>query len=105
MLERNGRSATTRATEEVSALGHVDRYMHNGIVRICALALLLPHARGAVAFQVTPDPALMDERIAVRVTGLAPSRTVTIRAASRDQRGCMWRSSAVFVAGSDGSPR
>ncbi len=72
----------------------------------------LPHARcnilvteneRQVAFQVSPNPGLMDDRITIRVTGLPLNRKITIRATSRDQRGCWWRSSAVFMALRDGS--
>jgi dienelactone hydrolase len=56
-----------------------------------------------VTFLVSPNPALMDDRITIRMTGLPPNRNITIRAASRDQGGCWWRSSAVFVARRDGS--
>jgi dienelactone hydrolase len=45
----------------------------------------------------------MDERVAIRVNGLVPGGRVTIRAASRDQTGVWWRSTADFVASPDGS--
>lgn len=56
-----------------------------------------------VAFLASPNPGLMDDRIAIKIAGLPPNRNVTIRAASRDQGGCWWRSSAVFVTRPDGS--
>jgi len=56
-----------------------------------------------VVFLASPNPALMDDRIAIKATELPPNRQITIRAALRDQRGCWWRSSAVFVTGRDGS--
>jgi pimeloyl-ACP methyl ester carboxylesterase len=54
-------------------------------------------------FVISPNPALMDDRITIRVMGLHPNREVTIRARSRDQRDCWWHSSAVFRARQDGS--
>ncbi len=86
--------------------------MQNSIVVLSALALLYPcgnctaqpmQSSRPATFVVNPNPALMDDRIAVRLTGLPPNRSVMIRAASRDQRGCWWRSFAVFVTQSDGS--
>jgi pimeloyl-ACP methyl ester carboxylesterase len=59
--------------------------------------------RQQTAFLASPNPALMDDRIAIKMTGLPPNREITIGAASRDQGGCWWRSSAVFVARGDGS--
>lgn len=45
----------------------------------------------------------MDDRVIIKTTGLPPNRRITIRAASKDQRGSWWRSSAVFLARRDGS--
>ena len=56
-----------------------------------------------VTFAVSPSPALMDDRVTIKVTGLPPSRPVMIRARSKDQRGRWWRSSALFLARQDGS--
>lgn len=79
-----------------------------GVLALCRLPAssgnaLAAQSRRQVAFLASPNPALMDDRIAIQVTGLPPNRKVTIRAASRDQGGCWWRSSAVFVTGRDGS--
>jgi hypothetical protein len=54
-------------------------------------------------FVISPNPALMDDRITIKVMGLHPNREVAIRARSSDQRGCWWRSAAVFRARQDGS--
>jgi hypothetical protein len=56
-----------------------------------------------VTFVISPYPALMDERVTIKVMGLRPDREVTIRARSRDQGNCWWRSSALFRARPDGS--
>lgn len=57
----------------------------------------------AVTFRVSPEAILMDDRVAIRIGGLPPNGDVTIRAASRDQQGCWWRSAASFRARGDGS--
>ncbi len=56
-----------------------------------------------VTFAVTPARPLMDDRLTIKISGLPPHRSVTIRALSRahDQRG--WRSEAVFQSEPDGS--
>lgn len=56
-----------------------------------------------VTIVVSPNPALMDDRVTIKVMGLPPSRSVTIRARSKDQLGRWWRSSALFLARQDGS--
>lgn len=60
-------------------------------------------APGPTAFHVSPDPALMDDRIAILVTGLPPLRHVTIRAASPDRQNHAWRSYAEFITTGEGS--
>lgn len=55
-----------------------------------------------VTFVISPNPALMDDRVTIRVMGLHPNREVMIRARSRDQRDCWWHSSASFRARPDG---
>jgi hypothetical protein len=56
-----------------------------------------------VTFVVSPGPALMDDRVRIKVMGLPPNRSVMIRARSKDQRDRSWRSSALFLARQDGS--
>jgi BAAT / Acyl-CoA thioester hydrolase C terminal/Acyl-CoA thioester hydrolase/BAAT N-terminal region len=56
-----------------------------------------------VTFVVSPNPALMDDRVTIVVMGLTPNRSVEIRARSKDQRARWWRSSALFLARQDGS--
>ena len=46
--------------------------------------LLLAHAAGAAQFSISPSTILMDDRVA----GLPPNALVTIKASSKDQRGC-----------------
>src|SRR5262249_34445619 len=54
-------------------------------------------------FAISPNPALMDERVTIRVEGLERDRAVTIRARSKDQSDCWWSSSALFQVRPDGS--
>jgi hypothetical protein len=56
-----------------------------------------------VTLAVFPNPALMDERITIKLAGLPPDREVMIRVRSKDQRDCWWSSSALFRARQDGS--
>ncbi len=87
--------------------------MHNlTVAALGALALLrapnassdqIAHAAPQVTFQISPNPGLMDDRIRIRLAGLPPVRSVTIRASSQDQRGCWWRSSVVLPIREDGS--
>ena len=55
------------------------------------------------AFSARPQPALIDERLDIRLSGLPANRTVTIRARSAAQDGLAWRSQASFVSRSDGT--
>ena len=81
--------------------------MRNAIlIGLGALALtpvLAAQNQQPAAFRISPNPGLMDDRIAIRIAGLPPNRKVTVRAASQDQGGRWWRSSAVFATGPDGS--
>lgn len=54
-------------------------------------------------FAITPAQPLMDDRISIRIAGLPPNASITVRARSvaPDQR--YWRSAAVFTAGPDGA--
>lgn len=72
------------------------------IVGTMVLSRLTSAAQPAT-FSVSPLPALMDDRVAIKVTGLPSNRNVTIRARSQDQRDRWWRASAVFTARPDGS--
>lgn len=61
------------------------------------------NALAQLTLQVSPNPALMDDRLRIIVTGAPPNRSLTLRAVTKDQRGCAWHSSAVFLAAPDGS--
>lgn len=52
--------------------------------------------------EILPNPAFVDEPVAVRVSGVAPSAKVTLRAAARDDAGRAWESRGVYVATEDG---
>jgi pimeloyl-ACP methyl ester carboxylesterase len=54
------------------------------------------------AWNISPNPGLMDDRIRIQLTGLPAHRRITIHAGSQDQR-CWWRSSADFLTAPDGS--
>src|SRR5258708_1610441 len=87
--------------------------MQNRIVDMAVLLLLLlicascagfaADREKRVTFVVSPNPALMDDRVSIVVMGLTPSQGITIRARSKDQRERWWRSSAVFLVRQDGT--
>jgi pimeloyl-ACP methyl ester carboxylesterase len=54
------------------------------------------------AFNVTPAQPLMDERLAITVSGLPPRRSITIRARSQAHDRRYWESAAVFTSDSNG---
>jgi dienelactone hydrolase len=56
-----------------------------------------PPAPG-ITVSVEPATALVDQRVSVRVRGLAPAQEVTVAAVARDVDGGSWRSEAVFRA-------
>lgn len=69
--------------------------------------LALPIMRAAdraqkPTFLISPTRPLMDDRLAIRVCGLPPHKSVTIRALSQSQDQRYWRSTAVFISGPDG---
>src|SRR3954462_137829 len=52
---------------------------------------------------VEPSRALVDERIAIRLSGFEPGQPVTVRARMPDDQGRIWESSATFAANIDGT--
>jgi pimeloyl-ACP methyl ester carboxylesterase len=52
----------------------------------------------AVSITVTPESGLLDQRVAIRVSGLNPNATLRVRAKSQAQDALWWRSDALFVA-------
>jgi dienelactone hydrolase len=56
----------------------------------------------AVHFEVSPNPAFVDEDVRVRLNGLAAGSLVSIHAATEDDMGRSWNSQAHFRADSSG---
>jgi dienelactone hydrolase len=56
----------------------------------------------AVQFEISPNPAFVDEDLRVCVRGLPASALVSIHAATEDDQGRRWNSQARFRAGSAG---
>jgi dienelactone hydrolase len=52
---------------------------------------------------ITPNPALSDQTVSVRLTGFAPGQRVTLRAEMGDDAGQRWRSQATFAADAHGA--
>lgn len=57
-----------------------------------------PPAVGRVRLAVAPNPAGVDEALAIRVTGLAPGREITLRAEQVDAADVTWQAEALFRA-------
>jgi hypothetical protein len=56
-----------------------------------------------VHFAVTPLDALVDEPLAIRITGLLSGQVVILRAHALDTGNNQWTSSATFIADSKGN--
>lgn len=56
-----------------------------------------------ICFQISPNPAFVDEEICIRVVGLLPQQPILIRAAAQDDLNRRWTSQALFRAGASGS--
>jgi hypothetical protein len=52
----------------------------------------------AVSITATPGFALLDQRLAIRISGLNPNATVRVSAKSQAQDTLWWRSEALFIA-------
>lgn len=74
-------------------------------VRYLSFALLAAMALPAQAATIAVSPAapLADERIHIAISGLAPSRPVTVESDTRAQDGLHWRARAVFAADARGA--
>ena len=57
----------------------------------------------AQTLQVTPNPAMADQPVAIRVSGLQPGERVTIEATLVDGNDAQWTSEAQFVADQQGA--
>ena len=55
-------------------------------------------AEKRVRLAIAPNPAYIDEEVAIRLTGLLPGVRVTIRAQAYDDAGRMWESHGLFRA-------
>jgi hypothetical protein len=81
---------------------------HAAIQYGCILALLLgasiagasPASRATLT--VSPAQPLMDDQLAISVSGLPPNHLITVKAQSRAQDQHWWRSEAVFNSGPQG---
>src|SRR5215471_18705522 len=56
----------------------------------------------AQTIEVSPNPALVDEKLDIRIRGLEPGKTVVVRAFLEDKDGHKWESYAGFAADSGG---
>jgi len=52
----------------------------------------------AVSIEVTPETALLDQRLTIQISGLRPNAPVRVSAKSQAQDALWWRSEAVFTA-------
>ena len=63
---------------------------------------LNPFPASDVRFEISPNPAFVDEDVRVGLRGLAASSLVTVQAATEDDRGRRWSSQGRFRADSGG---
>jgi hypothetical protein len=56
----------------------------------------------AVSIVATPESPLLDQRLAIRISGLNPNTTVRVSAKSQAQDALTWRSEALFTVGERG---
>jgi hypothetical protein len=57
----------------------------------------------APTLTVTPEKALVDERVNIRLSGLAANQSVTIQARTKDGSMQQWEAHATFVADTQGN--
>jgi dienelactone hydrolase len=59
-------------------------------------------AASSTQLEISPNPAYIDERVALKIRGLAPGTRATIRAQVKDDAGRAWESSGVYRADETG---
>jgi dienelactone hydrolase len=72
-----------------------------GAALLCA-GLLAPLTKSAQTLQVSPNPAMVDEPVALRASDLQPGERVTIRGELTDGADTQWKSENRFVADAQG---
>lgn len=80
---------------------HAIRFM-TLILAASFFSYLATQAQTSTVIHIKPDTALVDERVSIRVTGLASGQTVAIKATMIDRTGREWASRAVFTADRSG---
>jgi bile acid acyltransferase/acyl-CoA thioester hydrolase-like protein/acyl-CoA thioester hydrolase/bile acid acetyltransferase-like protein len=74
------------------------------VIRPVAFALTLLYVlsasslSAAVSINVTPEAALLDQRLTIQISGLSPNAPVRVSAKSQAQDALWWRSEVVFIA-------
>ena len=59
-------------------------------------------APSGVRLEISPATAFIDDELSIRILGLRPRETVTIRASTEDDDKRVWSSHAMFSADSSG---
>jgi dienelactone hydrolase len=72
------------------------------IVAVCAWAAAGSGATAHIVLDVSPGNALVDQPVAIMLSGLRSDSTVTLNATTRDAQGRTWKSTAAFRAGRRG---
>ena len=70
---------------------------------LLAASIAVANPVSRATFAVSPAEPLMDERLAISVSGLPPNRLIIVRARSKAQDQLWWRSEAVFNSGPEGT--
>lgn len=87
-------------------LGTIPRTVRPGLSRPFILAVIVAATSGDIAaqnLQAVPNPALVDQSVTIRATGLKPDERVTMDAELTDGAGARWSSQAQFVADEQGA--
>ncbi len=85
---------------------HLYRLSVNQVLLLVAAACCGQGAAKPVwgqSISVRPQDGIVDERLAIRITGLKPKEPVIIRASMQDAEGRLWQSYAGFYADAHGS--
>ena len=72
------------------------------IVAVCAWAAAGSGATARIVLDVSPGNALVDQPVAITLSGLRSDSTVTLIATTRDAQGHRWKSTASVPGGPDG---
>ncbi|MDE2345010.1 MAG: acyl-CoA thioesterase/BAAT N-terminal domain-containing protein, partial [Gammaproteobacteria bacterium] len=98
-------NANTPAAGRADCLAAPAEFSEPAVIAATPPAELWHHWRygPAIALNVTPEKALVDQPLAIRVSGLKPGEPVTLRASLQDYKHRSWSAEATYHADDRGS--